>query len=237
MSRPKNSFSSDLTYTILLILRHSLVPTRYISFLTGEPSKKISTYLSILKRKGLVKYENGFWTLTSQGEKIADKLESLFKFYPDILHRENLNNYLKNVNNENKETKFIKINLNYSKKFQRNLNLSKETSKQSKITLDQLLEEANRLARKYLGRELDGVEKSIVEFLYEFYRDTGRKYWWPEDSLDLDIALAEALSRKGISISSTDIVESLRALRAAGIVYTYKRQGKIKLRINRALLP
>jgi len=240
--RRRFSFSSELTYIILLILRHSLVPTRYISFLTGEPSKKISTYLSILKRKGLVRYENGFWTLTPQGERIADKLDSIFKLYSNIFYRANLNNYLKNNMNEDKKTKFIENNLNYSKKFLRNLNLSKEiminelkNQLETTKTLDQVLSKA----KEFLGRELSDIERAIVEFLFSFSSSRGRKYWWPEDSLGLAESLASKLSQTlGISISSIDVSYALKELEAAGVVFiTYDKRRRVpKVRISRALL-
>ena len=74
MPRRKNSFSSDLTYIILLILHHSLVPTRYIAEVTGLSSKRISRTLNFLKKKGLVTYYDGFWSLTDKGKRIAEKL-------------------------------------------------------------------------------------------------------------------------------------------------------------------
>ena len=246
MPRRKNSFSSELTYIILLILRHSLTPTRYISLLTGEPSKKVSKYLSFLKKKGLVRYENGFWTLTPQGERIADKLDSIFKFYSNIFYRANLNNYLKNDISKNKKTTKIQIYSNLFKNIPINSNLfqkieisSSQVSSETTKIIDKILFHANRMSKKYLGRSLDDVERAILEFLIEYYTDTGRNYWMPEDSQPLAEGLASVLSRiKGSSISSIDVASALKSLQSAGILFlTYDERKRVpKLRISKGFL-
>lgn len=43
-------------------------------------------------------------------------------------------------------------------------------------TLDQVLSKA----REFLSRELSDIERAIVEFLFSFSSNRGRKYWWPE---------------------------------------------------------
>ena len=237
MPRPRNSFRSDLTYILLLILRNSLAPTKFISLVTGESSRKVSRYLTYLKRRGLVDYQDGFWLLTRKGEALVDKL---FKSYSNIYHLALLINQLKNNINEDKMTTKILKNttLNYKNTTETLIFSSRFSSKTTK-TPDEVLARADRLARKYLGRSLNNIEKMIIRFLAEYFIDTEKKYWLPEDSRSLAEGLAEAVSRfTGSSISSIDVSYALMALDSAGIIYMRKDSTikKPKIRISRKIL-
>ncbi len=233
MGRREYSFSSELTIKILLILRHSLAPTKYISLLTGEPTKKISKYLSTLKRKGLVSYIEGFWTLTPNGERIAKNLENIFKpFYQDHLIKF-LNNYLKSEVDKDRKTTKIQIYSNLFKDIHRNSNLF--TKIHNSIHFNNIVERA----MEFLGRELTDTERAVLEFLYSFSISRRRRYWWPSDSLGFFESLAEEVSRfVSSSISSIDVQEAVRALEAAGVLYiTRDRRVGWKIRISKALFP
>ncbi|MCE4625831.1 MAG: hypothetical protein F7C35_08245 [Desulfurococcales archaeon] len=210
MARPPRRFGR-LTMLLLLILREAPAPTVFLAFHLGVDTRKLSTYLSRLRSRGLVDYdEYGIWYLTEEGRKfIASIYESSFK--------------LKNIMNYIAETNMTTL-------IHRNATEMQHLS----YTNATLIHKAEQL----LGRPLDDVEKAILEYLDDFTRKTQRKYWWPPEPVPLHLALQDELERRGISsIDSEEIERALRELEAAGVLYlTFdKRRGVAKVRISRAL--
>ncbi len=83
------------------------------------------------------------------------------------------------------------------------------------------------------------MEKAIIRFLVEYYEDTERNYWMPEDSQPLAEGLASILSKfTSSSISGIDVAAALKSLESAGIVFsTYdNRKRTPKLRISKGFL-
>ena len=237
MPRPKFSYRSKLTNILLILLYDTLAPTWFLANITGEPSKKVSRYLTYLKKSGLVKYVNGFWTLTEKGKEHVENLNSIYKYFALFFNNNDLNNYFKNKRyDDNLTTKILKNTTKISNNTTKTMIIQLKDKLETTKTLDQILLKA----KEFLGRELNNVEKAILEFLFSFSISRDRKYWWPEDGLNLPEALAFKLSKiLGISISSIDIGKALRELEAAGIIFiTYDERRKVpKIRISKSLFP
>lgn len=77
MGRPKYSFRSPLTLTLLLLLRRHPLPTRIIAYALRKRGKYVSAYLSRLKKHGLVYQDGfGFWHLSDLGVQLLFYLEN-----------------------------------------------------------------------------------------------------------------------------------------------------------------
>jgi DNA-binding transcriptional ArsR family regulator len=218
LPRPKLSLRSQLSILLLLILRESPAPSHYIAYHLGEDPRKVSTYLSRLRRNGLVTRDKyGLWYLTDMGRKYVLRLEDSFINSKEAVRRA-LSAFSNLLERQHKSTEI-------QQKSTETLHLS---------TLETIKKKVERL----LGRKMNTIEASLVTYLYNFSRKTGRKYWWPPEPMPLDLALSEELRRSsGIDVGPGEVSRVLRELEARGIIYIThdRRRGVAKLRLSRAL--
>ena len=214
MPRPPLSLRSRLSLLLLLILREAPAPSHYLAYHLGEEPRKISRYLTHLRRLGLVERdEYGIWYVTEKGRELIERYMRSLDALSRIVEQVRL------------ATK-IRGNTRESKAIQGNPSLS---------TLQTVFERAERL----LGRPLTRLERLLIGYLLDFTERTGRKYWWPPEPVPLPLALAEELERvSGNRVSPADVEQALRELEARGVVFVAfdRRRGVAKVRLSRSLV-
>jgi len=237
MPRRKNSFSSNLTLSILLLLHDSQLTTYMLSKILSLPSNYVSSYLSILRKKKLISNdEEGYWCLTEKGLKIIEKIILI-----DNLKQLIKQNYKQEITSQSLFNQKIKLK---AKETQRKHKINtKEKPKKYKTNTKEIIiinniNEYDVLAKiqERLGRKLTKVEEEIIHFIISYTSETGRKYWWPSTS---GVSLAEALwENMSNSISINEISQALRELEAKAIIYiTFdKRRNVPKIRLDRSLI-
>ena len=213
------SLRSQLSILLLLILRESPAPSHYIAYHLGEDPRKVSTYLSRLRRHGLVaRDEYGLWYLTDMGRMYVSKLEETL------------------VNSRAAVNKALSALSNLLERQHKSAEIQQKSMQSRHLSA---LETVKKRVEELLGREMTAIEEALIEYLYDFSRKTGRKYWWPPEPIPLDLALSEELRRSsGIDAGPSEVREALRELEARGVLYmTVDRRRQVaKVRISRQIL-
>jgi len=227
--RPRYSFRSPLTLTLLILLRSQSLPTHILAYSLNLPSKYISWYLSRLKKLGLVYRDNfGLWSITDLGLSYLDSLERSLSMI----------DYLKDRVKQITSSQIIKLTTKIGKNTTKIGRKTKEIHSSNLLTKlfnnSASLESFIEKVEERMDRPLTEVEFRLVSFLWSFTVVTGRKYWWPPQPVSLVEALAEELR---ISSSIDALEMALRELESKGIIYiTYdKRRGVPKIRLDRSL--
>ena len=231
--RPRFSFRSPLTYILLILLRSRPLPTHIIAYTLQERGNYVASYLSYLKKRGLVWQDNySYWHISDLGLQLLFLYENTISNIKEI--EETLEKYRTFItakiikkNARIMQEKFVKMQ--EKAKFSNTSNIT-NYSFTERTSFEKFLEKVE----KRMGRDLSETEHAIVKYLWDYSLVTGRKYWWPPSRhLDLATALAEELRISSIS----SISEALRLLESKGIIYiTYdKRKGIPKIRIDRSL--
>ena len=219
MPRPPLSLRSRLSLLLLLLLREAPAPSHYIAYYLEESPRKISRYLSHLRRLGLVERdEYGIWYTTQKGRELVER-------------------YMESLNELTATVSRLSEHIRVTTKIQGNTRKYEEIQGNTSLFSQRtVLEKAEQL----LGRRLTPLEEALINYLYDFAAKTGRKYWWPPEPAPLGHALLEELRRSSGSIDSSpgDVEAALRSLEARGVVYiTYdRRRGVAKIRLSKQVL-
>ncbi|PVU75796.1 hypothetical protein DDW11_01325 [Sulfolobus sp. SCGC AB-777_G06] len=156
------------------------------------------------------------------GEKTASDLAEAIQVESREIYPR-LKRYFNTIISVRKEGRINKYSIN-----PRAVSIVKEALKRGR----DVLRKAEELMRRVTGRELDEVEKKVIEFLIFYMKRTGRSYL--EGGLEGNIA--ELISR-AIKVEVEDVARAILSLSNIGILYLWPSSvAAKKVRLSKALL-
>jgi hypothetical protein len=193
-----------------------------IAQVLGKPTRYVSSYLSYWRTRGLFDYENGFWTLTAEGEEFArnilekemnSRVARFAALARQILGQGSLtgNSLVKHISG--------------TKKYKRSSGAAHPSGEILQFTAPIIDEAGNKqqnelltqlCAQAVLGNlEIDEDERAVLEALLQHYSKWGMTYTYM-DQLEQEL-----------EADRTWLISVLRRLQVKGLVYIYndKRLG------------
>jgi hypothetical protein len=208
---------SKIVEAIAVLLLARPMRVAEIAQVLGKPPRYISSYLSYWRVRGFFEYENGYWTLTPEGEEYArtvleremnTRVAQYATLARHILEAEQIKSTIKvekqyyNTQSSGVFQHFIATHIGSSVDKQQN------TRKPSPIT-------CVRAILAYLEDELDEDERQIIEYMLQHYAKWGTTYTYIDQ-----IA-------RDLSADTIWLLQVARRLQSKGLIYIYndKRLG------------
>jgi len=156
------------------------------------------------------------------GEKTASDLAEVIQVESREIYPR-LKRYFNTIISVKKEGRINKYSINT-----RAVSIVRQALKRGK----DVLQKAEELMRRMAGRELDEIERKIIEFLIFYMKRTGRSYL--EGGLEGNIA---ELISKAIRADLEEVARAILSLSNIGILYLWPSSvAAKKVRLSKALL-
>ena len=156
------------------------------------------------------------------GEKTASDLAEVIQVESREIYPR-LKRYFNTIISVKKEGRINKYSIN-----PRAISIVRQALKRGK----DVLQKAEELMRRMAGRELDEIERKIIEFLIFYMKRTGRSYL--EGGLEGNIA---ELISKAIRADLEEVARAILSLSNIGILYLWPSSvAAKKVRLSKALL-
>ncbi len=216
--RKKGKPRSKLVEAIAVLLLARPMRAAEIAQILGYPVRYISSYLSYWRTRGLFEYENGFWTLTPQGEEYArtilaremdTRLHQYAALARQLLASHTINTHLQSrqtINDKDRATRTLQSSQLLSFIAGQTSERDKKRQNLQPVTcLNMLVEEA----------DLTIDEKEVLKTLINHYAQWGTTYIYL-DQLEEQLGADRAW-----------LLRVLRSLQTKGLIYIYndKRLG------------
>lgn len=179
---------------ILHVLRGRLMLASEIADLLDKKNGYVWTYLIRLRRYGLLERKGQFWTLTSLGASLIDRVKKIKE-----LKRKRRLMKTAYIPTEKQQKKNRKTTGHLQK-----INTS-ESKKKEKLSIELWLKNSDG--------NYQHAEKKVVEYLLSHYNQTGSKFIYLEDVY----ALAEKINREPKTVR-----DAIRNLKQDKIVYIWR---------------